>query len=94
MPQISVSVRRPRIADETSQAESRRSAGLSGWCGLVETNPVGSRVDELHLFAVPRTWLDAWIEEWIPAIAEFCVQRFDVAHHDEHSGPRRSIVVM
>jgi hypothetical protein len=28
---------------------------LAGWCRLVEANPVGGRVDELHLFDTPGT---------------------------------------
>ena len=47
----------------------RRGAGcLAGLGGFVEANPIGSRVDELHLSAVARTWLDAWIEERYPRL--------------------------
>ena len=31
---------------------------LAGWCRLVEAEPVGSRVNELHLSAIPGAWAD------------------------------------
>jgi hypothetical protein len=71
-----------------------RRGGSSGWCGLVEANPVGSGVNELHLSAVARTWLDAWIEERVSPLVQFGVQRVEVAYYDEHGRPRCSIVVM
>jgi hypothetical protein len=40
-----------------------------GWCVFVEANPVGSRVDELHLPA----WSDTRIKERISALVEFGV---------------------
>ena len=43
---------------------------LAGWCGLVEANLVGGRVDELHLSDVTGTWADARIEERISALVE------------------------
>jgi len=73
----------------------RRGAGcLAGLGGFVEANPIGSRVDELHLSAVARTWLDAWIEERISALMELGVQCVEVMYHDEHSRPRCSVIVM
>ena len=57
----------------------RPARQLHAWCGLVEANPVGSRVDELHLPAIAGAWLDAWIEERIPALMQLGVQRVEVA---------------
>ena len=71
-----------------------RRGALSSWCGLVEANPVGSGVDELHLSAVARPWLDAWIEERISVQMQFGMERVEVPPHGEHSPPRCSVVVM
>src|SRR5579871_2225778 len=68
--------------------------GLAGWCGLVEANAVRSGGDVLHLPAVPGAWADARIEVRVSALVEFGVQRVEVAHHDKHGRPWRSIVVM
>jgi hypothetical protein len=57
---------------------------LAGWCRLVEAEPVGSRVNELHLSAIPGAWADARIEKRVSALMEFGVQRVDIAHYDEH----------
>ena len=74
--------------------EPGKIGSLAGWCGLVEANPVGGRVDELHLSDVPGTWADARIEERVSALVEFGVQCVDVAYLDEHGRPWRSVVVM
>src|SRR6266576_5729459 len=88
-----------RVGEAAGEADSPavlayRGRCLAGWCGFVEANPVGGRVDELHLSDVPGTWADAGIEERVSALVEFGVQCVDVAYLDEHRRPWRSVVVM
>ncbi len=67
----------PGLATDTTPGPGPPAAtgrcGLSGWCGLEEANPVGSRVDKLHLPAVRGAWANARIEERVSALVEFGV---------------------
>lgn len=67
---------------------------LAGRAGLVEADPVGGGVDELHLPSVSRAWADARIEERISARVEFGVQSVEVAYHDKYGRAWRAVVVV
>src|SRR4029077_33013 len=85
----------PQSHDQRSRWRiAHRGRCLAGWCGLVEANPVGGGVDELHLSDVSGTWADARIEERVSVLVEFVMQCVDVAYLDEHGRPWRSVVVM
>ena len=60
---------------------------LPGRCGLIEADPVGRRVDELHLPILAGTWPNARVEERVVVLVEFGVQRVEIAHHDGTAVP-------